>query len=81
MNNPNVYDLVIINEESKTIHLGSKISGSCNLKEMESADHRLNIVKSKGELNSFVQSLNRQGFRLCLHCCDPSIEQDLAALL
>lgn len=81
MNNPKIYDLVITNEESKKIHLGSRISGSCNLKEMESAAHTLRIVKNAEELNALLPVLNRKGLRLCLHCYDPSIEQDLAALL
>jgi len=70
MKNSNIHDLVIVNEDSKTIHLGSGISGSCNLCKMESDAHKLYVVESNNDLTHALKRHESRGYRKCGHCFD-----------
>lgn len=70
MKNQNIHDLVIVNEDSKTIHLGSAINGSCNLRKMESDAHNLYIVENSSDLTRALKRHESRGYRKCGHCFD-----------
>ena len=68
MLNPDIFDLVIANHDSKEIHLGSGITGSCNLESMGTASHSIEVAKSKSALEGIVRSKVAKGFSMCGHC-------------
>lgn len=68
MKNDKIYDLVILNADAKKIHLGSSLSGSCNLRRMKDQSHYLRAVDDSEELESAVATAESDGYAKCGHC-------------
>ncbi len=68
MHNEKIFDLVIANLDSQEIHLGSGITGSCNLGKMGTASHSVEIAKTKEALKGIVNRKIAKGFSMCGHC-------------
>lgn len=68
MLNPHIFDLVIINNDSKEVHFGSGATGSCNLAKMGKASHSIEIVYNGDSTDSAARRLVAQGYSICKHC-------------
>jgi len=72
MLNPNIEDLLIINHDSKEVHIGSGITGSCNLEQMGKAKHAIEIVNKGSSVESAARRAVSKGYLICKHCIEHS---------